>query len=61
MDFDDQVNQLIEKSLRTARAVIEAGGTWGCNQRLTRGTQDYRRLPDGRVLFGVLLWGDQLA
>jgi hypothetical protein len=29
MDDDDQVNQLIEKSLRTARSVIEAGGTWG--------------------------------
>lgn len=143
MDSDDQVNQLIEKSLRTARSVIEAGGTWGylahivhpggvhsltakcldsdpgerarvkdtinrlmeflkgdllitisdawisentsdggvdvsfespfpgrrkalavvalgCGQRLTSGLQEYMRLPDGQILFGELLWADQL-
>jgi hypothetical protein len=143
MDEDDQVNTLIEKSLRTARSVIERGGTWGflahivypggvqsliakglhsdpgerakindeinllmevlkgnllitisdawiseitsdgcdvsldspfpggrtalavsvwgCSRRLTTGTQEYQRLPDGRVFFGELLWGDQPA
>jgi hypothetical protein len=29
LNDDDQVNQLVEKSLLTARSVIEEGGTWG--------------------------------
>lgn len=143
MDFDDQVSQLIEGSLRAARSDIEEGGTfeflahivhpggvhsltatgvlsdpgerarvndkinllmevlkgnllitiskawisevtsdgcdvffdtpfpgrrtalvvivWGCGQRLTSGIQEYRHLPNGKVHFGELLWGDQLA
>ncbi len=41
---------------RKALAVV----VWGCGQRLTSGLQEYMRLPDGQILFGELLWADQL-